>query len=346
MKNEDFLSSLTLRFVGRAKDDLNKALKKHMELHEGVNLFDLLKFLYQSSLGSFHLLEIMDEVEVLNWIRKNLKNTRPLDGTMAEELYGKKWVRINFGPYKMKYGNDYQRIHRAFVKNKKMKRRQPAEFGRLLERLIDAFRKRRIQSVAETPIDLRIVVDFLREYKEKGYPPVHHSKSYMLKNRSDYLVIPRSSLGEMTCTDPIENEPVASHDVKLDNIVNRAVEFHGHLGPFLVLGVRAGLVANSRLGKDCFKTRAVVTTDPSPPNSCFVDGIQFVTGCTMGKRNIKLRRGKGVSVLFTKSDQKLRLEVRNRLLESLGNIKFEKRSEEEATRLKGASSSELFKIGK
>jgi formylmethanofuran dehydrogenase subunit E len=46
-----------------------------------------------------------------------------------------------------------------------------------------------------------------------------------------------------------------------DDLVRHVVEFHGHLGPFLVLGLKAGLLANSMLGKDCFKTTAVVMTD-------------------------------------------------------------------------------------
>ena len=344
MKNEKRLNSLELRFARRAEDDFDETLKKHMELHEGVCLFDLLKFLYQSSLGSFHLLEVMSETELLNWIRKSLENTRPSAGALVEELYGKKWVRLDFGPYKMKYGNDYQKIYRAFAEAKKMKRGQPTEFGKLLERLIDAFRKGRIQFIADEPKALSIVLDFLKEYEEKGYPPIHHSKSYMLKNSSDYLVIPRSSLGEMTRPSQVENESVASHDLALDDIVKRAVEFHGHLGPFLVLGVRAGLFANSRLGKDCFKTRAIVTTDPNPPNSCFVDGIQFVTGCTMGKRNIRLRKGKGISVLFTREGLKLRLKVKDKTLESISRIKSDRESEEESTRLLNIPASELFEI--
>jgi formylmethanofuran dehydrogenase subunit E len=193
---------------------------------------------------------------------------------------------------------------------------------------------------------LSLVEDFLKEYEEKDYPPVHHSKSYMVKNSSDYLVIPRSGLVEITGANRTEGESVASLDLARDEIMKRAVEFHGHLGPFLVLGVRAGLLANSFLGKDCFKTRAIVTTEPNPPNSCFVDGIQFVTGCTMGKRNIKLRKGKETSVLFMKEGQKLRLKVKGRLLESISKIKSEHGSEKESMRLLHIPSSELFKIEK
>jgi formylmethanofuran dehydrogenase subunit E len=137
---------------------------------------------------------------------------------------------------------------------------------------------------------------------------------------------------------------VASHDLARGEIMKGAVEFHGHLGPFLVLGVRAGLLANSFLGKDCFKMKAIVTTDPHPPNSCFVDGIQFATGCTMGKRNIVLKKGKETSVLFTKEDLKLRLKVKDKLLEHINKIKSENGSRKESARLLNIPTSELFEI--
>jgi hypothetical protein len=346
VKNEKHLSFLELRFVGRAEDDFTKALRKHMELHEGVSLFDLLKFLYQSSLGSFHLLEMMNETKILNWVKKNLENTQPSDGSLVEELYGKKWVRLNFGPYKRRYGTEYRKIYEAFMRAKNMKQGHEEEFRKLLESLLDAFRKGRIQSVSPEPRTLSLVENLLKEYEEEGYPPVHHSKIYMLKNSSDYLVVPRSSLAEIFRTHEDEDYTVTSHDLALDEIMKGAVEFHGHLGPFLVLGVKAGLLANSFLGKDCFKMKAVVTTVPHPPNSCFVDGIQFVTGCTMGKCNIKIRKGKETSALFAKEDLKLRLKVKDELLESIGQIKSEDESRRESKRLLCVPSSELFVIEK
>jgi len=133
-------------------------------------------------------------------------------------------------------------------------------------------------------------------------------------------------------------------DKVTDEIVRGVVEFHGHLGPFLVLGLRAGLLANSLLGKDCFKTRAVVTTNPSPPNSCFVDGIQFVTGCTMGKGNIKLRKGKRVTVRFSKKNKTLTLRLRNEIWDYVGSISSEKASEQVSLNLLKKSAHELFEI--
>ena len=129
-----------------------------------------------------------------------------------------------------------------------------------------------------------------------------------------------------------------------NELVKGAMEFHGHLGPFLVLGIRAGLLANSLLKKDYFKTKALVVTEPSPPNSCFIDGIQFVTGCTMGKGNIKLKKGKDVSVLFSKEDRKLRLRLKKDILNYIKSISSEEASEQASLKLLNKPACELFDI--
>jgi hypothetical protein len=194
VENEKYLSSLELRFVGDAEDHFTKALKKQMELHEGVTFMDLLKFLYQSSLGPFHLFEMMNETELKGWIRKNLEDAKPSDGLLIEELYGKKWVRLNFGPYKRRYGNDYQRIHVVFANAKRMKKGKLKEYAELLRKLVDSIRKGKVQPVTEEPRILSLIENFLEEYEKKDYPPIHHSETYMLRNNSEYLVIPYPGL--------------------------------------------------------------------------------------------------------------------------------------------------------
>jgi formylmethanofuran dehydrogenase subunit E len=131
-----------------------------------------------------------------------------------------------------------------------------------------------------------------------------------------------------------------------EELLKRVVEFHGHLGPFLVLGVKAGLLANSLLGKDCFKTTAIVATKPSPPTSCFVDGVQFVTGCTMGKGNIKLTKGRNTSVVFMKEGKTVRLKVKDEVLESINRIASEEESRKESLKLLDRPVSDLFEVEK
>ena len=76
--------------------------------------------------------------------------------------------------------------------------------------------------------------------------------------------------------------------------------FHGHIGPFLAIGLRMGLAANERLGRDPMGMKAVVMVEGHPPRSCVLDGIQYSTGCTMGKGNISVEHDSAVvSAVFT-----------------------------------------------
>jgi formylmethanofuran dehydrogenase subunit E len=128
-----------------------------------------------------------------------------------------------------------------------------------------------------------------------------------------------------------------------DDLLKRLVDFHGHLGPFLVLGLKAGMLANSRLGKDCFKMTAVVAARGIPPYSCLVDGVQFVTGCTMGKGNIKLRRSRNIYVLFSKGNKKLQMELRKTVTDSILKTS-EKDAERMAIELLKRPTNELYRI--
>ncbi|NPV47683.1 MAG: hypothetical protein HPY69_12045 [Armatimonadetes bacterium] len=75
--------------------------------------------------------------------------------------------------------------------------------------------------------------------------------------------------------------------------------FHGHLGPYVVAGLRLGRYAMARLAADPhFGIEAEVHCPDRPPPSCAMDGIQFATGCTLGKRNISHQVAEGVRARF------------------------------------------------
>ncbi|MBN2491250.1 MAG: nucleoside hydrolase [Planctomycetes bacterium] len=77
--------------------------------------------------------------------------------------------------------------------------------------------------------------------------------------------------------------------------------FHGHLGPYVVLGYRMGRLALERTGSSGhFDISAHVHCPDRPPPSCFVDGIQLGAGCTLGKRNLRVTFADGpIAVEFT-----------------------------------------------
>lgn len=86
--------------------------------------------------------------------------------------------------------------------------------------------------------------------------------------------------------------------------------FHGHLGVYVTLGLRMGAIGKRRFGHYKGLT-AKVRSDPEPPMRCVLDGIQFSSGCTMGKGNIALEQGSAPEVTFEKEGRRLRIALRS-----------------------------------
>ena len=107
-------------------------------------------------------------------------------------------------------------------------------------------------------------------------------------------------------------------------LLDYAKRFHGHLGPFLVIGLRMGSLAKERLGNPdpVHSLEAMVELENKRPISCLIDGIQVSSGCTLGKGNIMVTEGRGVWALFRSGGRKLKIslreEIRSRGLETPG----------------------------
>jgi formylmethanofuran dehydrogenase subunit E len=78
-----------------------------------------------------------------------------------------------------------------------------------------------------------------------------------------------------------------------------AVDFHGHLGPYLVLGLLAGEMALKKLScKKYFGLEVRVWGADQKPKSCLIDGLQLATGATYGKGNIQKLKGRVTKIEF------------------------------------------------
>jgi formylmethanofuran dehydrogenase subunit E len=72
-------------------------------------------------------------------------------------------------------------------------------------------------------------------------------------------------------------------------LLENAVRLHGHLGPFLVLGLKRGLRSERILGEKPEKCE--METINRKPFLCVVDGIKTV----MGSDAVTMREGNGLS---------------------------------------------------
>ena len=109
----------------------------------------------------------------------------------------------------------------------------------------------------------------------------------------------------------------------LNELIENGIAFHGHLGPFLVVGIRMGIVALKELNSGGYSDMAVlVETGTTPPISCMIDGIQVSTGCTLGKGNVhaitnEKPEPKAVFTGLTSGGKTLEIELKPEIMEEI-----------------------------
>lgn len=82
-----------------------------------------------------------------------------------------------------------------------------------------------------------------------------------------------------------------------------ARRLHGHLGPWLALGMKAGAEALRILeARPHFGLSARVGCRLATPVSCLIDGVQWMTGATYGKRNLFAEESEDVWIEVTRAD--------------------------------------------
>ena len=128
--------------------------------------------------------------------------------------------------------------------------------------------------------------------------------------------------------------------------IKQAEEFHGHVGPFIVTGLKMGFLALEKLNAEKYVgMKVVVETGTTPPISCIVDGIQVSTGCTLGKGNIEVLPNNKPTATFTKKsdNQQIKITLKNKWLQEITNVS-EESMQELAEKVLKTSPEELFDI--
>lgn len=103
-----------------------------------------------------------------------------------------------------------------------------------------------------------------------------------------------------------------------------AIEIHGHLGPFLVLGMRMGLLAEKLFGGRV-RFYEVYLPDKKP-YLCACDGIRAI----VGENPVITQKSDGISATFHDSkNRKIVLAIKGRIIEKYAKEPFS-RCEENA----------------
>lgn len=103
-------------------------------------------------------------------------------------------------------------------------------------------------------------------------------------------------------------------------LLKKAEDFHGHLGPFLAIGVRMGLMGLDRLNVTNDSPLMVTASLPlRVPFSCVVDGLQITTRCTTGNRKLRVKSSSRIEAEFEREDtgQKVVIILNPAILQTL-----------------------------
>jgi formylmethanofuran dehydrogenase subunit E len=93
--------------------------------------------------------------------------------------------------------------------------------------------------------------------------------------------------------------------------LDAGVHLHGHTCDAMLLGLRVGAAAMNRLGAERSaeaQLLAVLEVGEDERGRCVADGVQTVTGCTLGKGNVQIRPAAPLSLTLV--DQATRRAVR------------------------------------
>ncbi|OGS46672.1 MAG: hypothetical protein A3K66_07905 [Euryarchaeota archaeon RBG_16_67_27] len=119
--------------------------------------------------------------------------------------------------------------------------------------------------------------------------------------------------------------------------------FHGHLGVYVTVGLRMGAIAGRLLGHHKGLS-AVVRSRPEPPMLCVVDGVQFSSGCTMGKGNIRVEPSAEPEALFEKEGRRVRVSLRPGWRERIDREMSKEKEIEQSRFYHDLPEAELFEV--
>ena len=119
--------------------------------------------------------------------------------------------------------------------------------------------------------------------------------------------------------------------------------FHGHLGPYVVIGFRMGQLARAAFPKKIFAT---VFSGTKRPRSCMADGVQFASCCTVGKNNLAIVEGDEARATFTDGVDAFEVKALAKIINRVDKDMTHENEEELSAEIFQAKQEALFKIRK
>jgi formylmethanofuran dehydrogenase subunit E len=131
----------------------------------------------------------------------------------------------------------------------------------------------------------------------------------------------------------------------VNKILDDIKKFHGHIGPYVIIGYKIGIIANKLLDSDPFSKKVKVWTKKFPPMSCVIDGIQLSSGCTIGKGSIVVKNGEFLKTEFSNNEgKKIQISLKMQIKEDIEQNVKKDNMESYSKKILQMLDSDLFNI--
>jgi len=161
---------------------MKEIILKHFQRYPGLELADMYKLVYQASMGCEHA--ILNEESVRGWMNQELEEmgSGP-DESLAESISPDgRIVRVHLRPY-VAAGRSINDLLDAFINTARLFEPSKTKLNQYLTEM------KSLVSHTGFPYSENEVSIFLHQIEEKGYPVLHHSKSYISLYRPVYRVV-------------------------------------------------------------------------------------------------------------------------------------------------------------
>ena len=98
--------------------------------------------------------------------------------------------------------------------------------------------------------------------------------------------------------------------------------FHGHQGPFLVIGARAAEIGLRELKVPSWQLNVLVETMLDGPRRCLLDALQLCSGATLGRGKIQILSAPDTRIWFidSKTGASVTLTLNDKAKELIGRL--------------------------
>jgi formylmethanofuran dehydrogenase subunit E len=107
---------------------------------------------------------------------------------------------------------------------------------------------------------------------------------------------------------------------KLTEMIKFACKLHGHIGPYLIIGLKMGITAKKALKVSDHQSTLLntqVSLPLHPPFSCMLDGLQVATTCTIGNQRLQIENSNEIQATFSTQTDTVKITLTQSFSEQL-----------------------------